>query len=172
MMTSVRHRLLGLCLPPLVFVALDNGLTLLGQSAKYWAGNYRSANEVSPTFNYLLQIHPAAFVMGSLVWAALIVAVILLLPDFLALITSIVVTFGHTIGAATWLLYRFNYGYQMCLGLLLVASTILGSGLYWGWQAKPVQKAPFSNWSPALRWVLIASLVGIAVYLFLWPRTP
>ena len=171
-MTRLGHRLLGLCLPPLVFVALDNGVTLIGQSAKYWAGTYRSANEASPTFNYLLQIHPAAFVMGSLVWVALIVAVILLLPDFLALITSIVVTFGHTIGAATWLLYRFNYGYQMCLGLLLMSSTILGSGVYWGWQAKPLHKDPLSNWSPVLRWTLIALLVGIAVYVFLWPHTP
>jgi hypothetical protein len=172
MMTSVGRRFLGLCLSPLVFYALDNGLTLFGQSAEYWAGNYRCANEASPTFNHLLQIHPAAFLAGTLLWAAMFVAVILLLPAFLALITSIVVTFGHTLGAATWLMYRFHFGYQMCLGLLLVSSIVLASGIYWGWQAQPAQKDPLSNWPPVLRWSLIVSLVGIAVYLFLWPRTP
>jgi hypothetical protein len=171
MMTGVRNRVLGLCLPPLVLCALDCGLTLVGQSADYWGGNYHRVNEASPTFNHLLQLHPAAFAAGNLVWVLLFVAVILLLPNVLALITSIVVTFGHTVGAATWLLYRFHYGYQMCLGLLLASSIILGSAVYWGWQAKPIQTNPLSNWSPVVRWTVIALLVGIAVYLFLWPRT-
>jgi hypothetical protein len=172
MMTGIRGRLLGLCLPPLVFCAIDNGLTALGQSASYWAGNYHQVNEASPTFNHLLQIHPAAFVAGAVVWAMVFVVGILLLPDVLALITSIVVTFGHAVGAVTWLMFRFHYGYQMSRGLFLASSAMLGAGIYWGWQARPVQGGPLLNRLPLLRWILIVILSGTAMYLFLWPRTP
>jgi hypothetical protein len=165
-MTSVKCRLLGLCSPPLVFCALDTSLTLFGQPAGYWA-DYRCVNEASTTFNLLLQIHPVAFAAGTLVWAMLFVAVILLLPDFLALITSIVVTFGHAAGAATWLMVRFHCGHQAFLGLLLVSQIILGSGVYWGWKAMPSQKDALLHRSPILRWALIVLLVGIAVYVLL-----
>ncbi len=102
-MEGVRRRLMGLCLPPLVLCALDGVLTALGQSGVYWAGDYARVNEASPAFNHLLQIHPAAYAVGILAWAAVFVGIILLLPDTLALIVSIAVTFGHTVGAATWL---------------------------------------------------------------------
>jgi len=171
-MTGVGCRLLGLCLPPLVFCTFDAGITLFGQSAAYWAGAYGCVREGSPTPNHLLQIHPTAFATGILVWEMLFVVAILLLPDVLALILSIAVTFGHTAGAATWLWFRFQYGYQWTMWLFLASSIILGSGIHWGWQARPVQKYPMSSWSPVLRWTLIALAVGIAVYLFLWPRTP
>ena len=172
-MTGVGRRLLGLCLPPLVFCTFDAGITLFGQSAVYWAGQFRYVREGSPTPSHLLQLHPIAFAMGILLWEILFVTIILLLPDVLALIVSIVVTFGHVWGASTWLyFFRFQYAYQCCMGLFLASSIIIGSGIYWGWQARPVQKHPLSSWSPVLRWTLIALAVGIAVYLFLWPRTP
>jgi hypothetical protein len=172
MMTGVGRRLLGLCLPALVFCALDAGLTLFGQSAAYWAGEYRCVSEGSPIPNHFLQFHPIAFAIGILLWAMLFVIIILLMPDVLALIVSIVVTFGHVWGASTWLFFRFQYGYQWCMGLFLASSIILGSGIYWGWQAQPIQKHPLSSWPPVLRWTLIALAVGIAGYLFLWPRMP
>ena len=171
-MTGVRRRLLGLCLPPLVFCAFDAGITLYGQSAAYWEGFYSCVREGSPTPNHLLQIHPTAFVAGILAWMALFVIVILLLPDALALILSIAVTFGHTACAATWLWYLFPYGYQCSMWLFLISSTILGSGIYWGWQARPIQQGPLANSSPAMRWILIVLAFGVAIYLFLWPRTP
>jgi len=114
-----------------------------------------------------------AFAMGILLWEILFVTIILLLPDVIALIVSIVVTFGHVWGASTWLyFFRFQYAYQCCMGLFLASSIIIGSGIYWGWQARPVQRHPMSSWSPVARWTLIALAVGVAVYLFLWPRTP
>jgi hypothetical protein len=108
-MNGVWCRLVGLCLPPLVLCALDGTLTLVGQSADYWSGHYAAVNESSPTFNHLLQLHPMAFAFGLLVWSAIFVAIILLLPETPALIVSIAATFGHTVGAATWLLFRFQY---------------------------------------------------------------
>jgi len=171
-MIGVRHRLLGLCFPPLLFCASDCTATLLGQSAAYWAGNYVRVNETSPTFNHLLQIHPAAFAIGMLMWMAVFVGMILLLPDTLALILSIAVTFGHTVGLATWLLWRFHYGYQAVNGLFLTSAVLLGLGIRWGWRAAPSCQYRLSGWPWVLRWALIVGLFAIGAYLFLWPRMP
>lgn len=171
-MSGVRNRLLGLCLPPLLLCAFDYTMTLTGQSAAYWAGDYQRVNEVSPSFNHLLQIHPLAFIVGAVMWMAVFVGMILLLPDTLALIFSIAVTFGHTAGTASWLLWRFNYGYQAVNGLFLGSAVLLGLGIRYGWRAVPSCECRFSGWPTGLRWLLIAGLAGVGVYLFLWPRMP
>jgi hypothetical protein len=171
-MGGVGRRLTGLCLPPLLFCTLDGTLTAFGQSAEYWAGDYACVREGSPTFNHLLQIHPAVFAAGLLVWAAVFVGIILLLPDTLALIVSITVTFGHTVGAATWLLWRFQFGYQVCNGLFLASAVILGLGIRWGWRAVPDWEYQLRGWPWGLRWMLALGLFAVGVYLFLWPRTP
>ncbi len=168
----VKRRLLGLCLPPLLFWALDNTLTLIGQSADYWAGNYSAANEASPTFNQLLKIHPIAFVLGDIAWAAVFVGIILLLPDTLALIISIAVTFGHAVGAATWILWRFGYQYQASLALLLGSAIVLGLGIRYGWRAAPAEEYQLRGWSWRWRWIVSACLFAVGVYLYLWPRSP
>jgi hypothetical protein len=155
-----------------LFCAFDGTITLAGQSADYWAGQYAAVNEGSPTFNHLLQVHPAAYAVGIVLWAAVFVGIIWLLPDTLALIVSIAVTFGHTVGAATWLLFRFRYGYQVCNGLFLVSAILLGLGIRLSWGPAPGREAGPGRLHPALRWGLIAGLFGVGVYLFLWPRTP
>jgi len=98
------------------------------------------------------------------------VGIILLLPDTLALIVCIAVTIGHAVGAATWVLWRFQYGYQACNGLFLLAAVAIGLGIRWGWQAGPSQEyrlpSSVANW----RWILAALLFAVGVYLFLWPR--
>ncbi|OWK36679.1 hypothetical protein [Fimbriiglobus ruber] len=169
-MEGVRQRFLGLCLPPIAFSVLDGSLTLAGQTAEYWGGAYTQANEASPTFHYLLAAHPLAFVGGHLVWVAVFVGIILLLPDTLALIVCIAVTLGHTVGTATWVLWRFHYGYQACNGLFLLAAIALGLGIRWGWRAGLPQEyrlpTPLARW----RWVLATALFAVGVYLFLWPR--
>ena len=76
-MSAIKHRFLGLCLPPLLLSVLDATLTLNGQSPEYWSGVYTAANEASPTMNHLLQIHPLAFVAGIVVWSAAFLTVIL-----------------------------------------------------------------------------------------------
>jgi len=169
-MSGVRSRVLGLCLTPLLICALDYMLTLLGQSDAYWAGDYQRVNEASPMFNYLLQIHPAAFIAGMAVWMTVFVGLILLLPDTLALIVSIAVAFGHSAGAATWLWWRFEYGYQAVNGMILAVAALLGLGIRYGWRAAPSCQYRFSGWSSRLRWALIAGLVAVGAYLFLWPR--
>jgi hypothetical protein len=171
-MKGVTRRLLGLCLPALLAWALDNSVTLVGQSPAYWAGNYAAVNEGSPTFNQLLQIHPTAFALGAVVWAGVFTGIILLLPDVLALIISIAVTLGHTVGAATWILYRFGYGYQMCNALFLGSAIALGLGIRYGWRAVPADEYDLRGWSWRRRWIVAALLFAVGTYLFLWPRSP
>jgi hypothetical protein len=169
-MTGIRPRLIGLCLVPLLFCALDGTVTLVGQSSRYWEGNYRDVNEASPTFNHLLHAHPVAFLLGSAVWLLTFVGIILLLPDTLALIVSIAVTFGHAAGAATWFLYQFQFGYQVCNGLFLLAAILLGVAIRHGWQAKPAEYSPPVR-NPILRWGVVIGLFAFGIYLFVWPRS-
>jgi hypothetical protein len=171
-MNGVRQRLLGLCLPPILMCALDCTLTLAGQSANYWAGNYSDVNEASPTLNHLLQIHPAMLVVGVAIWICVFAAVILLLPDVLALIVAIGVTLAHTAGAASWVMWRFKFGYQAANLLFLICAIALGIGIRYGWRAAPAEAYSLGRISMAQRWVMALLLSALAVYLFLWPRQP
>jgi hypothetical protein len=169
-MTGLRQRFLGLCLPPILFCGLDFTLTLVFQPAEYWQGDRTRIIEGSPTFHYLLSIYPAAFVVGVLVWIAIFVALLLLLPDTPALIASIAIVFGHTAGTAAWLRGRFTFDYQLLVSLFALAAVSVGLGVRWGWQAAPREPLHLGRLSTLRRWTLIAALVTVVVYSFLWPR--
>lgn len=166
-----RDRLVGLCLPPVAFAALDGGLTLAGQSTVYWSGEYRSVNEASPTFHHLLAIHPLAFVAGIAVWVAVFCGFILLVSETWALVASLTVTNGHAAGAATWLLWRFQYGYQAANGLFLLAAIAAGVGIRHGWRARPEGSVATPRVASTWNRVLAALLFAFAIWLFVWPRT-
>jgi hypothetical protein len=170
-MTGLRQRFLGLCLPPILFCVLDFSLTLVFQPAEYWQGDRTRIIEGSPTFHYLLSIYPAAFMVGVLAWIAIFVALLLLLPDTLALITSIAIVFGHTAGTAAWLRGRFPFDYQLLVSLFALAAVSVGLGARWGWQAAPKEPLRLGRLPSLWRWAMIAVLVAVVVYLFLWPRT-
>lgn len=171
MIPQLPKRLLGLCLVPVLLASLDGALTLSGQSPEYWAGNYSRVNEGSPMMHRWLAYHPLAYVSGLAGWVLVFTLLILLTPQTLALTISIAVTLGHTLGAASWLIYRPDYGHQVCCGLFLLTAIGLAVGIRWGWRAEPRSDAPMGVRLPfALRWGVIGLLWAIAVYLFLWPR--
>jgi hypothetical protein len=173
MRQSVRGRLLGLCVPPVLLSLVDAALTLAGQSADYWDGYYGAVNEMSPTFNHLLAHHPLAFVAGFAGWVVMFVCLILLLPQTLALTASIAIAMAHTAGASTWLLFRFNYGYayQACCGLFLFTAFALAVGIRKGWRAEALDDAPLgARWPLIVRWGAVVAIFAITTYLFLWPR--
>ncbi len=170
MPSGLRPRLLGLCIAPLLFCLLDVTLTLVGQTAEYWRGGYHAhVIEGSPTPHFLLSIHPLAFVAGMLVWIMSFLGLLLLLPETLALILSIAIVMGHAVGAATWIFYRFRFGYQICDGLFLLAAVAIGSSIRFGWQARPKESLQFDRMPQLLRWAIVALLFGLAVWLILWP---
>jgi hypothetical protein len=164
----MRNRLFGLCLPPLLLSLFDGIITLIGQPAEYWAGNYSLAQEGNPTFYGLMIISPWAAVALFVIWIGLYVGLILLLPDTLALIVSIAVTFWHTVGAATWLLFHFRCSYQTCDAIFLFTAVLLGTSIRWGWQALPAQQYHIGL-KPTRRWVIVAILLAVGLYISFWP---
>ena len=51
-MPQWKRRLLGLGLPCLLAFAFDIGMTMYGQPAQYWAGDYSRTPEGAPFFGY------------------------------------------------------------------------------------------------------------------------
>jgi hypothetical protein len=172
-MPDWKRRLLGLGLPCLLAVSYDVGLTLHGQPARYWAGDYNSTTEGAPFFRKLFETHPLAVVAGEALWASIILTWILLLPEVLAVTLAIAVVIGHTVGGYTWLsLMPMRHWFQIGHGTLLVAAAVLGVGLHWSLRtarsAGPA--APTKRLHPLVRWGLIVVATGLACYMYLIPQ--
>jgi hypothetical protein len=154
-------------LPFLFAFVLDWCLTLYGQPAEYWAGNYACTNEASPFFRDLFMIHPLAAIAGQLVWAALVIGLLVFLPEVLAVILFIFVVFGHIGGAYSWISPAITVGrYQFGMGTNLAMAIVLDVGLYWS-QRVPVQKVATSAWW--LRYGLITLLSATALVIVFAP---
>ena len=107
---------------------VDAALTLGGQAPEYWSDGYAFVREDNPIANWLLQLHPMAFVMGVILWMISFTAAVHRLPIGLARVTAFAVMFGHALGAASWLL-RWHYGLVAVFVLLLAARAL--DGLIW-----------------------------------------
>jgi hypothetical protein len=124
---SWRH--LYLWIAPLVMCVIDASLTLAGQPEYYWGGYYHHASEASPDAQTLLTIHPAVFVFGISVWMVGAAFLLVLLPTYLALVFSTIATIGHTLAAASWMVFRFHLSYQAIMGLCAVAGLLLATSI-------------------------------------------
>lgn len=164
---GLRRRLL-LAAPAIVLACMDAAITLAGQSPRYWEGDYGSANEASPTFFWLLTIHPGAFVLGIAAWLTVYASAIVLVTEVLALIFSIAVALGHAFGISTWMLFQFE-AYQAVNALMLVTAVGLGLAIHAGRNLGPAHFA-FRGWSSRRRHALAVALVAVGVYLFLVPH--
>jgi hypothetical protein len=160
-------RNIGLCGPPLLLSLVDWTVTLLGQPAEYWAGDYTQANERSPTFFNLLVSHPAAFAAGFFLWIGVFVALIVLLPKTPAMMLSLAVAFAHTNGATSWILPHAPYPYQTRIALVCLTAVVAGLGIQLASAAADQQRHGPRPW---LRWATITALLAVAAYLFLIPR--
>lgn len=167
-MTDSKRRLIGMGIPfGLAFVtdtALTTALTVRG--LRPWEVEDRLF------FHTLYLIHPLAPIAGYLMWACVIIGLLLLLPDVLAVIVTIVVVFGH-VGGAYSQIYPFlgSWYYQPANGLFLLTAATLGTGLWWSARAsRAVYRSGHANGLPALlRWGLIALLTGVAGFMVLIP---
>jgi hypothetical protein len=167
-MTDSKRRLIGMGIPfGLAFVtdtALTTALTVRG--LRPWEVEDRLF------FHTLYLIHPLAPIAGYLMWACVIIGLLLLLPDVLAVIVTIVVVFGH-VGGAYSQIYPFlgSWYYQPANGLFLLTAATLGTGLWWSARAsRAVHRSGHANGLPALlRWGLIALLTGVAGFMVLIP---
>jgi hypothetical protein len=163
--------MLGLGVPCLLAFAFDVGMTMHGQPAEYWAGDYSLTNEASPVFRKLFQIHPAAAAAGEGVWLSIIFLGIVLLPESLATIMTIAIVFGHTAGGFTWLhIIPECRWFQPLNGLLAVSAAILGIGLHWSLRNARSDQANLIRLHPVARWGLIGIASAIASYMYLVPQ--
>lgn len=55
-------------------------------------------------FAWLLHAGPGWFIVGELVWCAVIIGVVTALPGILSLLVAVAVSIGHTYGALTWII--------------------------------------------------------------------
>jgi hypothetical protein len=169
-MAEWKRRLLGLGLPCLLAYSFDIGMTMHGQPAEYWSGEYSLTNEGSPFFRKLFMLHPMAAVAGEALWMSIILIGILLLPEVLAIILAIAIVFGHTGGGYTWLHYPIEpRWFQTAHGTLLVSALVLGIGVHWSLHA-PRAIEPGRRLRPLVRWGLLAIATAIACYMYLVPQ--
>ena len=119
-----------LLLPAVVVYAVDVGLTLAGQDAAYWQGDYSLAIEGNPLAYPLLAHSPWLFIGAALVWAVLFSTVILLWRHRAAEWLAVLNTVGHTFGGACWLARLDAVGWALTV-LYLVSVTL---GMRWCWR--------------------------------------
>jgi hypothetical protein len=161
---------LWLLLPPIVLCSLDFGLTLYGQPDAYWAGDRTSVNEMSPSFARFLSLHPAIFLAGGALWIAIFSALILLLPEWLALTVCVAIVMGHMAGAASWLAYQWR-SYESCNLLFLITAGLIVVAFKRGQNAdgRPAfdwERTGLPGW---VRWAVVAALIVLPACWFLIP---
>lgn len=130
----VRNPVWLVALPAAVCLS-DVGLTLHGQDAVYWQGDYSDVNEGNPVPRFFLEWHPLAFLALAVVWIACFVIVILLAPRRWAVCLSLALVLGHTVGTCSWLVRLGRYGPWLAVAFLL--ATIPFARPIWRARRKP-----------------------------------
>jgi N-formylglutamate amidohydrolase len=122
-LTLAGYRRLPLWLPPLVVYTADIGLTLAGQPADYWIGDRTALKEANPLAAALLAVHPAAFVSTAILWGVTFVLLIRSRRPW-AVVLAFILTCGHAVGAAIWLVRLGPAGWVGGIGVLVVAERL------------------------------------------------
>jgi hypothetical protein len=106
-----------------IFALGDYAVTMWGQPAHYWAGDYGAAFEANPVVFWCMALHPAAFHTLTFVWIACFSLVILKIPRVLALMVALCITFSHAFCTGTWLYSEpngFYYALALCIGSAII----------------------------------------------------
>ncbi len=86
-----------------LFPALVDGIvTLLGQDAQYWQ-NYRTVNEASPAYFFLIT-HPMLYIFGGVLWFSLLYLLVRRLHEPWNLVLTVTLIAGHAWGSSSWLI--------------------------------------------------------------------
>jgi hypothetical protein len=108
---------------PCIFLwLLDVILTLAGQSREYWAGNFSEAKELNPLFHWFLSNGPDVFLVATVAYILLLVAIIFLIQLRIALMTAYIASIAHLIGVASWMLQMNGRIVGILLTILLFIS--------------------------------------------------
>lgn len=86
-----------------LFPAITDGIvTLLGQDAIFWQ-NYQTVNEASPAYFFLV-IHPALYIIGSIIWFVFLFWLMKKLKHPLNLVLALAFIAGHSWGSSSWII--------------------------------------------------------------------
>jgi hypothetical protein len=137
------RRKLWLCLPPVLFCVADVVVTLAEQPPAYWAGSFADAHEGAPQGEWLLRLHPLAYVAAAVLYVAVIVLLVLALPRLLARATAAAFLLGHAWGISTWVeADRPDDGYWIVVALFVIAAGLLVISLELSDAPRPVPAEP------------------------------
>jgi hypothetical protein len=164
---DARH--LYLLMAPAFACLLDAAVTLNGQPPEYWAGNYDAVHELSPDVRTILTVGPTVFYSFVAIWLLAMAASIVLLPKTTALALASAITIGHCAGATTWILWRRPYGYQIGIACCVIAGILLAFSVRRAFPYLATQDAK-QRLNPWLRWSLVAIIIALPAYMFLYPH--
>lgn len=116
-------RRIWLAVPAIALFATDVALTLRGQSAEYWSGQFDLVVEGNPVAKPILASSPWLFLGLSVAWALLLLSAISLWKHRVANGLARLVAFGHAIGAASWML-NGPLGWAGVIVFLIIASEL------------------------------------------------
>ena len=113
-----------LLLPVAIVGLLDIALTLIGQSASYWSGNYQEVLEANPFAMPFLVRSPWLFLGSAIGFLALMCGLLLLWKHRIANSFAIFMAVSHTLGGSAWLLRVMGWGAAVVY-LVLAAQLML-----------------------------------------------
>jgi len=119
-----------LCLGPALFCTLDVSLTLGGQARAYWDGQLDAVHEANAFPRWLTLQHPLLLPVVGCTWIGSMCTLMLWLPGGLARVVGFILQFGHTLGAASWLVLQLPFGWGWAAALIFVSSLLLD----WTWR--------------------------------------
>ncbi len=139
--TAGRNPAWLIALPAAVCLA-DLAVTLRGQPAGYWQGDYAQVVEYNLVGWLALRVGPWAFALGGLLWVAGFAAFIRHAPRRSALLACLGLIVGHAVGTCSWLPricpHWFLVGTAFC-----TATALLARPTWRAWQETwPAQPAP------------------------------
>jgi hypothetical protein len=119
--------------------SVDAGLTLRGQPARYWQGDYASVQELNPLGRVLLQCHPLAFGLSAVVESAAVGLLLLIRPTRLVVRSAVLLAFLHAFGAAGWFVRASWPGCLVACALLVAAERFLTLSWRRSWLNRPTR---------------------------------
>lgn len=104
--------------------------TLLGQPQIYWQ-NYKAVSEGSPGGQFLLSIHPVAFVAAFVVYLILVSMILKKWKNSYTYILGIAFFVGHAWGSSSWISILFHSSnWYVMIGYFIVIAVPLGTALH------------------------------------------
>jgi hypothetical protein len=135
--------------------------TLAGQPARFWLNpekairgdGLRLHNPLNHTFEFCLGLGWQTYLLSCLIYVALALLTVSILPRMAALIACLSAIFGHYFGACNWLAVRWHLGFVGIggYGMLLSAAIV--------WTFSPMLHQTGRQVIKRLRWVMLVAML-------------